>query len=363
VILKSYESTVDIIECDGSSIIEMVQTHSSIKNESDPQAAFTVFQSGPNDNVYCKLEISHALQDGMSTRKIYQDLVLAYQDVLSAEPAPSFRRYVEWIENQDLAHSVNFWTNYLAESSACHIPRLTSTSLLEVAKGTHQLLSIPPLAVSATAITVLCRAHNITPATLFQSAWVLVLRHFTQQDSVLFGYMTAGRDIDILGIEDIVGPMINMLALSMNVDSEMTSAELLKQTHESWLQTVEHQHGLVAAVGMVEEREGRLPWNSVLSIEYAGAEEGEGYFPTSDGSEGSSPLNFETVYGSRAPEFDVVLGVLLGEKSLEVQLGYWDEVIEEKVMNEALAMYKSVLEEWVGAGNLGARVGELEALK
>ncbi|KAF2814013.1 amino acid adenylation [Mytilinidion resinicola] len=361
VVLKDYKATISILtECNKSEILEIVQTHTSLTRASNPQAAFTVFKCKPGEDVYCKLEISHALQDGMSTRKIYQDLVLAYQDLLAAGPAPSFRRYVEWIEKQDLASSINFWTRYLGESKACHMPRLGHAT--EQAKGEHQLIGFPELGVSAADITNMCRANNLTPATLFQAAWVLVLRHFTKQQDVLFGYITAGRDIDIPGIEDIVGPMINMLACGMHVDSNMTSGKLLKATHESWLQTLEHQHGLVAAAAAVEKRDGRLPWNSVLSFEYSGSDDtgADAYFPTSDGIAGSSPLNFETVYGTRAPEFDVVLGVLLGERSVEVQLGYWDGVIEKAVMDEVLVMYKRVLEEWVRDGDLGDRIGEMK---
>ncbi|KAF2500063.1 amino acid adenylation [Lophium mytilinum] len=374
VVLKDYKTAIGVLtECDQSTILETVRTHTSLTSAYTPQAALSIFQcgsapsgvaqeAGPGQDVYCKLEISHALQDGMSTRKIYQDLVLAYQDLLAAGPAPSFRRYVEWIEKQDLAPSIDFWTRYLGESKACHMPRLEHAK--EEAKGQHQLIGFPELGVSAADITNMCRTNNLTPATLFQAAWVLVLRQFTKQDDVLFGYITAGRDIDIPGVEDIVGPMINMLACGMHVDSNMTSGELLKATHGSWLQTLEHQHGLVGAAAAVEKRDGRLPWNSVLSIEYSGSDDAgaDAYFPSSGSTAGSSPLNFETVYGTRSPEFDVVLGVLLGERSVEVQLGYWDGVIDKAVMDEVLVMYKRVLEEWVQAGDLGDRVGEMKVI-
>ncbi|KAF2181844.1 amino acid adenylation [Zopfia rhizophila CBS 207.26] len=355
-VLKTYTPTVDVIQCDESNINRIIENHHTVSHSSfKPHVGFTVFET--RSAFYCKLEISHALQDGMSTRIIYQDLVLAYQDMLPEGTALGFREYVSWLANQDLAPSNEFWTKYLSVIKPCHIPR----SSKGYSKGDNVLVPIN-IDASAEAITQLCRKHKITSATLFQAAWILVLRTFSGSDDVLFGYITANRELDIAGLDNIVGPMINMLACRMNVASDNTSLDLLKNTHESFLENLDYQHGFVAAANAKEVRDGVLPWNSVLSIEYASEESGNGYYPSSSEKSGSSsPLNFDALYGTRAPEFDVVLGVLLGETSLELQLGYWDGIMDEGMMKEIVKMYKAVVEEWVKGEDLSGSIEKIGA--
>lgn len=356
-ILKAYDPSVDVLECDDANVHRVIANHHTVIHSSyKPHVGFTLFQTPTA--LYTKFEISHALQDGMSTRIIYQNLVLAYQDLLPEGSAPGFREYVHWLAEQDMAPSTDFWSKYLEDVTPCLIPRKSSD---EMDKGANILLPID-IDVSASAIAALCRTHKITSATLFQAAWVLVLHRIAQTNDVLFGYMTANRELDIQGIDTLVGPMINMLACRLRVAPEASILDVLQQTHASFLETLEHQHSFVGAAAAQEAREGGLPFNSVLSIEYAG-EEGQGYYPSGEGEAGTGEaLGFETVDGARAPEFDVVLGVLLGESNVEVQLGYWDGVVERDVVQRLVGMYKAVLEEVVGEEKVVGRVESLEAL-
>jgi NRPS condensation-like uncharacterized protein/aryl carrier-like protein len=356
-ILKEYEPTVGVIQCDETNVDRIIQNHHTVSHSSfKPHVGFTIFQT--RSALYCKLEISHALQDGMSTRIIYQDLTLAYQDLLPEGAAPAFREYVNWLAEQDMEPSNAFWSKYLSDVVPCHFPRKNNTT----EKGENVLVPIT-VDVTSEAVNKLCRAHKITAATLFQAAWIMVLRAFTGKDDVLFGYITANRELDIAGVDELVGPMINMLACRLNVASDSPSLDLLKKTHESFLETLDYQHGFVAAANAKEAADGVLAWNSVLSIEYASEESGGAYYPSSNGGAGGSPLNFETLHGTRAPEFDVVLGVLLGERSLELQLGYWDGIMDEGLMRKVARMYKGVVEEWVVGEGLKESVGGLKALK
>jgi hypothetical protein len=254
--------------------------------------------------------------------------------------------------------SNDFWTQYLADiPSPCHMPRKAGVASSD--RGENVLVPIT-CEVSSEDINKLCRTYKITSATLFQAAWIMVLRAFTGNDDVLFGYLTANRELDIPGVDELVGPMINMLACRINVAASDSCADLLQKTHASFLETLDYQHGFVDVANKVEAAAGVLPWNSVLSIEYANEESGQSYYPSVDvsGSGSGSPLGFENLYGSRAPEFDVVLGVLLGEGALEVQLGYWEGIIEGEMMEKVAAMYKRVVEGWVKGGLVEGVVGE-----
>ncbi len=56
-------------------------------------------------------------------------------------------------------------------------------------------------------------------------------------------------------------------------------------------------------------------------------------------------------------QFDVVIGVLIGEEGIEVQIGYWDNCMTHEYVTRLGEAYVDVLGEIVRGG--GSRVGEL----
>ncbi|KAK4178434.1 hypothetical protein QBC36DRAFT_182663, partial [Triangularia setosa] len=53
--------------------------------------------------------------------------------------------------------------------------------------------------------------NSITPASIFDAAWAQTLSAYTHSPNVTFEYVVSGRDEDVPGVFDIVGPLINVL--------------------------------------------------------------------------------------------------------------------------------------------------------
>src|SRR5205823_780228 len=49
------------------------------------------------------------------------------------------------------------------------------------------------------------RRHQLTPGTLFQGAWGMLLHGYSHEPSVVFGVTMSGRPADLHGIEEMVG--------------------------------------------------------------------------------------------------------------------------------------------------------------
>ena len=332
VVLKDRRANVKIIQCDGSTIEATAANHHAVNySAAQPHSGFTLFQ-GSDGSVYCKLEINHALQDGMSTRVIYRDLVLAYEGLLSTETTPGFSAYVSWLSKQDISPSVSYWNAHLADVQPCCIPHQLPRPL-STRENKFIPLSLPQDLIAR--LPSFCKAHNLTMATVFQTAWALVLRTYTRSDNIIFGYMTANRDVPIAGIADIVGPLINFLLCRLSISDSTPVPTLLHNVATEFLEGVEHQYGLVEAVQKTLENRPDPIWNSVMSLEYEGSS-------SRDGSQ--QALTFDAVGGTRSPEFDVVIGVLIGEGSVDIQLGYWDHVMAREVMEGMGRAYLDVIQ-------------------
>lgn len=84
---------------------------------------------------------------------------------------------------------------------------------------------------------VFCKRYRVTVANIFQVVWRLVLRSLNNADEVNFGYATSGRDIFLDGIEDALGPYVNLLVCRINMDNNIKVLDLVEKTREDWLQT------------------------------------------------------------------------------------------------------------------------------
>lgn len=365
-VLNHYEPSVKVINCEEADIENgsTIQEHHTVDHASvKPHVGLTLFQT--ESSLCTKLEISHALQDGASMRIIYQDLVRAYQDpenfaAPSISPSPGFREYAAWFEAQhqsSLAESTHFWTQYLEEfmEKPCHIPR----SEADPAAGRGENVLVPiSIETDADVISQICRLYKVTPSTFFLSAWATCLQAVTGLDDVLFAQVVADREI--ANFDDVVGPLINMLGCRVRATGSDLGADVLRRVHEGFLETLPFQQGFVPAASAMERESSasQLPWNSALSVEYVSDASGAGYYPVSApgaSSESHDALGFETLWGSRAPEFDVVLGVLVGQKTVEVQLGYWDGVMASSLMSNLANMYQRVVSRWIQGNGEGLK--------
>jgi non-ribosomal peptide synthetase component F len=71
-------------------------------------------------------------------------------------------------------------------------------------------------------------------ASLLSSAWALVLSSITGEEDVVYGHTVAGRNSDIPGIAEMVGPCLNVVPVRVRMQSAETPADLIRSVHEQF---------------------------------------------------------------------------------------------------------------------------------
>lgn len=284
VVLSSYRPDTPVIICaNKDDLVSRIKSYKSnnycdIDSNTDirPHQRFTLFVTADGMRTACKLEVSHALVDGMSTTILFRDLIQAYGGRLHAKPGtgPYFGDYVAWLEKQSSRASVDYWRNLLGSTHAL--------SAIPTRRGKHRLLEVDLSPTAVADIPSFCQLHGVTMATFFQTVWALVLRQCVARsgDAPLFGSMTANRDAAISGAEDMVGPMTSMLLCRSKLDPSMGVSELLRRTQREVLEAMQHQGGLAEALEEIRKGEekaagatkgGMSFCNSVMSLQYVDA--------------------------------------------------------------------------------------------
>jgi len=68
---------------------------------------------------------------------------------------------------------------------------------------------------------------GIRPAAAFYAAWAILLSNYTNSNQVVFGAVLSGRNLPLPLVDIVVGPLVNTLALRVNINQSDTAVNLL----------------------------------------------------------------------------------------------------------------------------------------
>ena len=115
-------------------------------------------------------------------------------------------------------------------------------------------------------LSELSRRLELTVANIFMAAWALVLHNAVSGSDVVFGYLVAGRDVPVDGVEDAVGLYINLIPCHISISQTNSLQDLLETVREDFVRSLPHQH--VARANITNGARARSPlFNTAVSYQ------------------------------------------------------------------------------------------------
>ncbi|KAH8432008.1 uncharacterized protein LDX57_009655 [Aspergillus melleus] len=172
------------------------------------------------------LTIHHAIYDGLSLEMIFNDLVQALQGIVP--PArPKFRDFIQHVAEKNMdKQTEDYWRSELAEGDLTTFPLLPSATYQPVANETL----VHTLKVNRNG------PSDYTTATLIRAAWSLLQARYCDAPDTVFGCTVSGRNAPVLGVEDMVGPVIATVPIRARFDAQTSIAEYLQHAHNHSVQ-------------------------------------------------------------------------------------------------------------------------------
>ncbi|MBY0289371.1 MAG: non-ribosomal peptide synthetase, partial [Mycobacteriaceae bacterium] len=179
----------------------------------------------------------HIVLDGWSLPILLQEIFAAYRGQRLPAEAP-YRRFVTWLAGRDLEAAQAAWRDLLDgfDTPTLVGPRQT------LEPGQRGVTSVRLSERSTKALAELARTHHTTLNTVLQAGWAQLLVWLTGQHDVAFGAVVSGRSADVVGIESMVGLLINTVPVRAQVTAATTVAELLSQLHNGYQRTMDYEH-------------------------------------------------------------------------------------------------------------------------
>lgn len=238
--------------------------------------------------VVCRLQISHAIVDGVSLEILFRDLTLADLGQLNRESCASFSRYVSFAQDQSKweagsKSNLSYWLAYTRGLTSCHFPQ-TVDGVTEPVEFHTQVIDLDGLNLHK-----FSQHHGVTIATVIQAAWGVVLQRYTLSNDVCFGYVSSGRDAAVSGLQSTVGTLMNLLVCRVACSNTETLLDLMHRLQGQLGPALKHQHISLSDIQHAMNLEKRL-FNSLVSVIYP--------IPKQDGSTVSVDID---ILSNRAP--------------------------------------------------------------
>ncbi|MFJ3814317.1 amino acid adenylation domain-containing protein [Streptomyces sp. NPDC090056] len=158
-----------------------------------------------------RLVVTHhlILWDGWSAWLFLEELFTLYENGgdPTGLPAPgSYRDYLAWLDGQDTAEAVDAWRGALAGFDEPTLVAPTGRDAGPVIPADFDAVLTER---TSDRLRAAARRHGLTPNTVLNAAWGLVLSTTTGRPDVAFGTAVAGRPADLPNAAGIIGMFLN----------------------------------------------------------------------------------------------------------------------------------------------------------
>ncbi|KZL71927.1 nonribosomal peptide synthetase [Colletotrichum tofieldiae] len=293
--------------------------------------------------IFLSLSLSHLLTDTVALEHMFSDLDAFYKGASPNKPSVAFADYAKWFETHAVTANNKIWQEqFLRGAQSCHLLQPRNRPLVDNLQPIHEVSL--PFSISSSqqqAISDFCRAAQVTVPNLFLFCWGLLLKRYTQQNSVCFGQLVAGRDAPVTDLEDVVGPVLNVLPV--HVDLSPSSAPLLELMQQFQKTNSEAMVNQPCSLKSIEKLMGcstdRGLFNTIVNIRKVHYQEKD-----LEPQPTKKSLQFRLVEKHDASEYDFVLQVDEKGGSTSGALTFWNHQFEFNEVKGLLDAYLVILE-------------------
>lgn len=209
----------------------------------------------------------HILMDGWSSSRLLGEVFQIYNGQTPAAKRGSYRDYIQWLRNQSLIDLETFWRGKLEGFSGSTnlansiVPRAPSDL-----QG-HAALYMIWNADRTQYLRECAQRLRVTPNTLIQATWLMLLQRYTGQATVCFGATVAGRPASLPGADEMLGLFINTLPIIQTPDPQASARQWLQALQNYNLEIRDHEHASLADVQRWSGQGGTPLFDSIVVFE------------------------------------------------------------------------------------------------
>ena len=225
--------------------------------EEDSLMRFTLIKLS-GEQYKLALSYHHIIMDGWCSTIVMNDFLTFYDHlsrgqsqvmVLNQLPKTNeYSDYIHHIRNRANETGKRYWQNLLAGyEGEGKIPPIGFTGQSENELDNEMKTSLTK--AETIKLDKIAQTYGVTLNTIVEATWGILLQRYNGSQDVVFGKVVSGRNIDLPGIEEMVGLFINTIPIRViTKDRELTFGQLIIQLQEQALRSSEYDHHSLADI-------------------------------------------------------------------------------------------------------------------
>ena len=306
----------------------------------------------------------HIIIDGWSLSHLYNSFIEYYSELSHGKSflqlqteieterkrSKEYKNYISWLEHQNMSAGLKYWENLLADYEnetkiePSRVPErdYDQTSFCEKHMFSQEITK---------KITSFAVENKISVNTVMESAIGILLQKYNRSEDIVFGKVVSGRNADIVGIEEIVGLLINTIPVRIRTSKKMTVQEYLRDVQEQATNS-----GVFDYCPLSEIQNRTVMKNGLVHIVYAF----ENYYNNSDSLAGESGLSVRVASSREETNYAITITAGMEDNQLGIKLMYNpNEYVPEDIRRVISHLECILMEMAVRKKNLISEVSEI----
>ncbi len=215
--------------------------------EKDPLVRVSILRKSELDNILVFCE-HHIIHDGWTQGILLREFIDTYEKLLAdknytlSKPYLQFKDFAYWQRNyftkEILEKHAKFWREKLAHHKAV-LPLPTKGNRPKEISGNGRLLEFTLEDEFAQAVRNFSQQHNATLFITMLAAFKMVLSYFSKETDICIGTAAANRRL--ASVSNILGMIINTIAVRTEFSSEDTLLDIFSKVRESCFETYAYE--------------------------------------------------------------------------------------------------------------------------
>ncbi len=277
----------------------------------------------------------HILMDGWSSSRLLGEVLEHYSGQPATPKQGRYRDYIGWLKAQSQTSLELFWKDQLREVNG---PTLLASAIAPRPDSSltgHEPLYLRWDREQTAYLRAQAQRLRVTPNTLIQAAWLLLLQRFTGQQTVCFGATVAGRPASLNNADEMLGLFINTLPVVQSPDPRQRVDDWLAQLQSCNLNIRDHEHASLADIQRWSGNSGQALFDSIIVFEN---------HPLDERLEQASrhELRFGEVKAHGVTDFAMDLAVMLNE-TLSIEFMYLRNQFSAQATEQIRRSYEALL--------------------
>ncbi len=200
----------------------------------------------------------HALLDGRCYPILLREAFEAYEELGRGKPlerpAPlPYRRYIDWLQEQDFAAADTFWKEMLSGFTAP--TPLVVDRQAPADKVFYQQGEAWEKVDAQTTLQLrkLAREQGLTVNSLLMGAWAILLHRYSGEEDIVFGSTRACRKSSVPGADETIGLFINTVPVRVTLSGDSPLLSVLQNVRKQWVEMRPYEHTPLARVKSVSQ--------------------------------------------------------------------------------------------------------------